>query len=105
MTKTVNNKDFIIGALVSPAEAVRKVKIILGEQKSYRLEIKKDLYNAKELIKDLPRYLDMRVVDVQEEVGKKLSTIFEKRKWTNGDGVVYGTLLCMAREMYYTDDK
>ncbi len=60
---------------------------------------------ARELVKDLPRYLDMKVVDVQEEVGKKLFTIFEEQNWTNGDGVVYGTLLCMAREMYYSEGK
>ena len=60
---------------------------------------------AQELVKDLPRYLNMKVVDVQEEIGKKLLSVFEEREWTNGDGVVYGTLLCMAREMYYLNGK
>ncbi|WP_415405895.1 hypothetical protein ACLHDG_09010 [Sulfurovum sp. CS9] len=54
---------------------------------------------AREIAKDIPRYLTMRVVDVQEEIGIKLRDEFAKNKWTNKDMVVYGTLLAMARAM------
>jgi len=52
---------------------------------------------ATEIAKDPQRFLSMRVVDVQDEIGKKLAHKFEQKGWTNGDGVVYGTLLTMAR--------
>lgn len=45
--------DFISQAEVTPLEVVRRAKIILGEQKSYRVALRKNLYNAKELIADL----------------------------------------------------
>jgi len=46
-------KDFIIGAMVTPLEAIRRVKITLGEQRSYKIFPAKNLYDAKELITDL----------------------------------------------------
>jgi len=46
-------KDFIAAASVSPAEVIRKVKIALGEQRSYRISMLKDLHDARELITDL----------------------------------------------------
>ena len=46
-------KDFIVGTNITPAEAVRKIRIILGEQKSYTLVPQKNLYGAKDLITDL----------------------------------------------------
>ena len=55
---------------------------------------------AIEIAKDPERYLNMKVVEVQEEIGRKLKSVFEERGWTNGDTVVYGTLLCMARVMH-----
>jgi DNA-binding response OmpR family regulator len=45
-------KDFIAYSSVSPAEVIRKIKIVLGEQKSYRMEIA-DIGQAKELVEDL----------------------------------------------------
>lgn len=52
--------DFISGASVSPAEVIRRVKIVLGEQKTYRLAIQKNLLDVKELIKDLGYGLDFK---------------------------------------------
>lgn len=49
----LNAKDFITATDVTPAELIAKVKIILGGQKSYRVAIKENLQNAKELLKDL----------------------------------------------------
>lgn len=46
-------KDFITAADVTPFETIRRVKIALGEQKSYRVAIQYNLYNAKELVQDL----------------------------------------------------
>lgn len=46
-------KDFIAAASVSPTEVIRKVKIALGEQRSYRISMLKDLHDARELITDL----------------------------------------------------
>lgn len=46
-------KDFITAAGVSPIGVVRKVRIILGEQKSYRIKILKESDGIKELVKDL----------------------------------------------------
>jgi len=53
-------KDFISAANVTPAEAVRRVKIALGEQRSYRIFPQKNLYNAKELITDLGYTYDFK---------------------------------------------
>lgn len=46
-------KDFITAASVSPIQVIRKVKIALGQQKSYRLKISKDSDDIKELMEDL----------------------------------------------------
>ena len=54
---------------------------------------------AEELNKRPLRYLNMKVIDVQEEVGKKLKKEFDYRGWSNNDVVVYSTLLCMLREV------
>lgn len=56
-------KDFIDAAQVTPAEVVRRVKIALGEQKSYRIFPQKNLYNAKELIADLGYTYDFKCPD------------------------------------------
>jgi len=53
-------KDFIAAATVTPTEVVRKVKIALGEQRSYRISILKNLYDAKELISDLGYTYDFK---------------------------------------------
>ncbi len=53
-------KDLIAAASVSPAEVVRKVKIALGEQRSYRISILKDLHDARELITDLGYSYDFK---------------------------------------------
>ena len=52
--------DFITAANVSPAEVIRKVKIALGEQKSYRISMLKDLYDAEKLITDLGYSYDFK---------------------------------------------
>jgi len=64
------------------------------------MKMNKQEHIATEIAKDTERYLGMKVVDVQDEIGRKLKIIFEERGWTNGDMVVYGTLLCMARVMH-----
>jgi len=46
-------KDFIIGNLTTPLEAVLKIKVHLGEQKTYQIRINKDLEKIQELAKDL----------------------------------------------------
>jgi len=46
-------KDFIAATDVTPSEAIRKIKIALGEQKSYMVAPQKHLFGAKELIADL----------------------------------------------------
>ena len=53
-------KDFITAAVVTPIEVVRRVKIALGEQKSYRIFPQKNLYNAKELITDMGYTYDFK---------------------------------------------
>jgi hypothetical protein len=53
-------KDFIGAATVTPLEAIRRVQIALGEQKSYRLVIQKNLYNAKEFISDFGLSYDLK---------------------------------------------
>jgi len=53
-------KDFIVAATTTPEEVVRRVKIILGEQKSYRIAINKKLYNAKEIISDFGYDYDLK---------------------------------------------
>lgn len=55
--------DFVTAAQVTPAEVVRKVKIALGEQRSYRIFPQKNLYNAKELITDLGYTYDFKCSD------------------------------------------
>ena len=45
-------KDFIAGAEISSSEVVQRVKIVLGEQRSYRIALNKKLYSAAELIND-----------------------------------------------------
>jgi PleD family two-component response regulator len=46
-------RDFIVGISVPSPEVVLRAKIILGEQKTYRIPIPKDLIEGKELAKDL----------------------------------------------------
>ncbi len=53
-------KDFITAVAVTPIEAIRRVKIALGEQKSYKIFPTKNLYNAKELITDLGYTYDFK---------------------------------------------
>ncbi len=47
-------KDFVSAANVSPVEVIRRIKILLGAQKSYTIE-PKETGGLKELIKDLGR--------------------------------------------------
>ncbi len=54
---------------------------------------------AREINKDPLRYLNMKIEDVREEIGKKLQCSFEENKWNNNDSVVYGTLLCAFNEV------
>jgi two-component system alkaline phosphatase synthesis response regulator PhoP len=46
-------KDFIIGNITTPLEAVLKIKVHLGEQKTYQIRIDKDLEKIQELANDL----------------------------------------------------
>lgn len=46
-------KDFISTTMVSPLGVVRRIKIVLGEQRSYRISIEKNLYDAKQFIIDM----------------------------------------------------
>ena len=46
-------KDFITAAGVSPIEVIRKVKIILGEQKSYKVNFQKTSPGIKDLADNL----------------------------------------------------
>lgn len=52
--------DFVTAAATTPAEVVRRVLIILGEQKSYRIAIQKNMMNAKELITDFGLTYDLK---------------------------------------------
>ena len=56
-------KDFVSSATVTPAEVVRRVRIALGEQKTYRIFPQKHLYDAKELITDLGYTYDFKCPD------------------------------------------
>jgi PleD family two-component response regulator len=53
-------KDFVSAAEVTPIEIIRRVKIVLGEQRSYKISIQKNMYNAKELITDLGYTYDFK---------------------------------------------
>lgn len=53
-------KDFITAVVVTPIEVVRRVKIALGEQKSYKIFPTKNLYDAKDLITDLGYTYDFK---------------------------------------------
>jgi len=53
-------KDFITAVVVTPIEVVRRVKIALGEQKSYKIFPTKNLYDAKDLITDLGYIYDFK---------------------------------------------
>jgi len=46
-------KDFITAAGVSPKEVIRKVKIVLGEQRTYKIGVQKTNLDLKKLAKDL----------------------------------------------------
>lgn len=46
-------RDFITAAGVSPVEVIRKVKIVLGEQKTYKVKVDKESLNIRELAEDL----------------------------------------------------
>ncbi len=46
-------KDYVAATNITPAELVRRVKILLGEQRSYLISINKTSYDAKDLIVDL----------------------------------------------------
>ena len=46
-------KDFIVGTFTPPLEAVLRIKIALGEEKTYRLTIPENLVVVQELAKDL----------------------------------------------------
>lgn len=47
-----NAKDFISMDRVTPNEVVSRIRIALGEQKSYKLALKENLLGAKDLLKD-----------------------------------------------------
>jgi len=56
-------KDFIAASEVTPFEVIRRIKIAIGEQKSYRISISKDLHDAKKLIADLGYKSDFKCSD------------------------------------------
>ena len=61
-------KDFITSAANTPLEVIRRVKIALGEQKSYRLSVEENTQDAKELIRDIGYNKDLKC----SECGSKL---------------------------------
>ncbi len=61
-------KDFITAVVTMPIEVVRRVKIALGEQKSYRIFPQKNLYNAKELITDLGYTYDFKCPECSNDL-------------------------------------
>jgi len=46
-------KDFVVGSFLTPRQVVLKMKIHLGEQKTYRIKIDKNLKEIQELARDL----------------------------------------------------
>ncbi len=46
-------RDFITAAGVSPVEVIRKIKIVLGEQKTYKVKVDKKALDIKSLAEDL----------------------------------------------------
>lgn len=53
-------KDFITSAECTPLEVIRRVKIALGEQRSYRISMLKHMHDGKELITDLGHSYDFK---------------------------------------------
>lgn len=53
-------KDFVTAAKVTPSDVIRRVKIALGEQKTYKIGIRKNFHNAKELIVDSGLNYDLK---------------------------------------------
>jgi DNA-binding response OmpR family regulator len=60
-------KDYITATDVTPKEALLKVKIAVGEQKSYRVEVK-DISQAGELLKDLGKQEDFKCPKCQSQL-------------------------------------
>ncbi len=55
----LNAKDFISMDRESPNEVVSRVRILLGEQKSYKLSLRESLFGAKDMLKDFG-YFEIR---------------------------------------------
>ena len=53
-------EDFVTAAAISPNELVRRVRIILGEQRSYRIRILRGSDDVKRLVNDLNYSSDLK---------------------------------------------
>jgi DNA-binding response OmpR family regulator len=60
-------RDFIVGTDVTPKEAILKVKIIIGEQRSYRLALE-NTPQAGELLRDLGKSEDLQCPNCQSRL-------------------------------------
>lgn len=61
-------KDFITSAECTPLEVIRRVKIALGEQRSYRISMMKHLHDGKELIVDLGYSYDFKCPECSSDL-------------------------------------
>lgn len=56
----IEAKDFIVSSEISPFEAVKRVKIILGEQKSYKLTVDINSPDVKKMAQDIGYPSDLK---------------------------------------------
>ena len=82
-------KDFVAAANTTPAEITRRIKIILGEQKSYRIDISKNLEQFEELMKDL----DLDPKGKCQKCGAKL-TLYLVRDLSAGENHFIVSFIC-----------
>jgi len=81
--------NFFVAAGVTPDEVVRKVKIILGEQKSYRLSIYKNSYDAGKMITDFGYPYNLKC----KECGSDL-VLFLIRDLDKGENYFKASFIC-----------
>jgi two-component system cell cycle response regulator DivK len=82
-------KDFVTAAKVTPLDMVGRAKIALGEQKSYRIAIQKNFYNAKELISDFGYSYDLKC----PECGSDL-VLYLIRDLSKGENYFKASFIC-----------
>jgi len=81
--------NFFVAAGITPDEVVRKVKIILGEQKSYRLSIYKNSYDAGKMITDFGYPYNLKC----KECGSDL-VLFLIRDLDKGENYFKASFIC-----------